>query len=333
MIVDKGKFYLYRHIRLDKDEPFYIGIGTKTNKKHYTLSGEYQRAFVFHKENSIWKRIVNKTKYSIEILLESDDLNFIKKKEEEFIKLYGRINLKTGILSNLTDGGESQSGRVGKPLSEKHKKILSDRMKLNNPNKDGKFHPFQVPGVRDKIIKRMKENNPRHLKHLKDVWSKEVYLYNLQGQFINKFTSYLEASKYLHTTPSSVSTYFSESRKIIKGHVLYKEYKGLYTEVNLKRKVKYKSVLIYYNGKLINECFQLKECFDIVPFSKAMVYKLLRKDNNCNEYLGYRVYYKEDSRIPIIIKPENANLADLIQANPDLSKEELLYWCLEFKDK
>lgn len=36
---------------------------------------------------------------------------------------------------------------------------------------------------------------------------------------------------------------------------------------------------------------------------------------------------------PIIIKPENANMADLMQANPDLSKEELLYWCPEFKDK
>lgn len=24
-----GKHYLYRHIRLDKNEPFYIGIGTK----------------------------------------------------------------------------------------------------------------------------------------------------------------------------------------------------------------------------------------------------------------------------------------------------------------
>ena len=33
MIVENGKYYLYRHIRLDKNEPFYIGIGTKNNAK------------------------------------------------------------------------------------------------------------------------------------------------------------------------------------------------------------------------------------------------------------------------------------------------------------
>lgn len=34
MIVDEGKYYLYRHIRLDKNEPFYIGIGTKNKHKY-----------------------------------------------------------------------------------------------------------------------------------------------------------------------------------------------------------------------------------------------------------------------------------------------------------
>lgn len=31
MIEPEGKYYLYRHIRLDKNQPFYIGIGTKPN--------------------------------------------------------------------------------------------------------------------------------------------------------------------------------------------------------------------------------------------------------------------------------------------------------------
>lgn len=30
MIVEDGKYYLYRHIRNDKNEPFYIGVGTKS---------------------------------------------------------------------------------------------------------------------------------------------------------------------------------------------------------------------------------------------------------------------------------------------------------------
>ena len=32
MIQEEGKHYLYRHIRLDTGELFYIGIGTKTIK-------------------------------------------------------------------------------------------------------------------------------------------------------------------------------------------------------------------------------------------------------------------------------------------------------------
>jgi len=38
-------YYLYRHIRLDKDEPFYIGIGTKANVKFKSFNSEYRRAF------------------------------------------------------------------------------------------------------------------------------------------------------------------------------------------------------------------------------------------------------------------------------------------------
>ena len=34
------------------------------------------------------------------------------KKEIEFIKLYGRINLKTGVLANLTDGGEGSQNII-----------------------------------------------------------------------------------------------------------------------------------------------------------------------------------------------------------------------------
>lgn len=34
MIKDLGKCYLYRHIRLDNNTPFYIGIGAKKDKEN-----------------------------------------------------------------------------------------------------------------------------------------------------------------------------------------------------------------------------------------------------------------------------------------------------------
>lgn len=90
--------YVYRHIRLDKNEPFYIGIGSDENGKHIRAKNKSTRS-------SYWKKIVGKTDYRIEILF--DDLTWeeAQEKEIEFIKLYGRLNNGTGILVNLTDGG------------------------------------------------------------------------------------------------------------------------------------------------------------------------------------------------------------------------------------
>lgn len=122
MIENIGKHYLYRHIRLDTGEPFYIGIGTKAIL-HNTIKSEYSRAYSKSRRAVFWKKVVNKSGYEVEILLESDDYDFIKQKEIEFIALYGRVNLKTGILCNLTDGGEGTKGVV---VSKETKKLLKE---------------------------------------------------------------------------------------------------------------------------------------------------------------------------------------------------------------
>ena len=49
-----NKYYLYRHIRLDKNEPFYIGIGTK-EERYKSFEMIYKRAFSKKKRNIIWQ--------------------------------------------------------------------------------------------------------------------------------------------------------------------------------------------------------------------------------------------------------------------------------------
>lgn len=118
------KYYLYRHIREDKNEPFYIGIGSKG--KQDIMYHTYSRAIALHKDNSIWLRIVAKTNWHYEILFESDNRELVLNKEREFIQLYGRICNKTGSLANLTLGGEQNDGYIFTP--EQRKKI-SDSQK------------------------------------------------------------------------------------------------------------------------------------------------------------------------------------------------------------
>ena len=121
--------YLYRHIRLDKNEPFYIGIGFSHNK--YAREGLY-RSKTKKGRNKIWKDIVNKSNYEIEILLEDLQLDKLMEKEIEFIKLYGRIDQKTGTLANMTNGGQGTLGskhNLGKKHSDETKAKISKNRK------------------------------------------------------------------------------------------------------------------------------------------------------------------------------------------------------------
>lgn len=113
--------YVYRHIRLDKNEPFYIGIGSDK---------EYKRASTPKNRNIFWKRIVNKTEFEVEILCDSLNWDEACIKEKEFISLYGRKDKNKGSLCNLTDGGE---GVCGFKLTDASKKKMSDAKKGKKP--------------------------------------------------------------------------------------------------------------------------------------------------------------------------------------------------------
>ena len=123
--------YLYRHVRLDTNQPFYIGIGRKKDKEYTSIKKEYRRAYCKSKRTTFWKNIIAKTDYEVEILLESDDYEFIKQKEIEFITLHGRKDLGKGTLVNMTDGGD---GTLNVLVTEESKRLRSIKsLGENNP--------------------------------------------------------------------------------------------------------------------------------------------------------------------------------------------------------
>lgn len=165
-------YYIYRHIRLDKNEVFYIGKGT-IDKRRKTFIGRYFRSFDKKHRNNVWKRITSKTEYLVEIIFESECEQTTFKKEMEFIKLYGRKDLKNGTLANLTDGGEGYSDRnkiikrkkkpkeikIKKPFKhteESRKKISEARKGKGNGmyGKKGKLHPNYGKEVPEELKRR-----------------------------------------------------------------------------------------------------------------------------------------------------------------------------------
>ena len=151
MLIDFGKYFLYRHIRLDKNEVFYIGVGTKTNNPNKQNYNEiYRRAFLRAIRNPFWKNIVAKTKYKVEIICESNDYEEIENKEKEFIELYGRRELKNGTLVNMIDGGKGQKSVHLKKHSEETKRNASERM-------NGKPSPMLGKTMSEESKKKMSE--------------------------------------------------------------------------------------------------------------------------------------------------------------------------------
>ena len=118
---------VYSHTRLDNNTIFYIGIGN-----------EYKRAYSKHSRNSYWNNIVSKTDYKVNILFENLTWDEACKKEVELISLYGRKDLKKGLLVNLTDGGDGVKGHSQETIDKITKvhigRIHSESEILNRVN-------------------------------------------------------------------------------------------------------------------------------------------------------------------------------------------------------
>jgi hypothetical protein len=132
VIESSGQHYIYRHIRLDTNTPFYIGLGTKQNKDRICAHRtEFSRAYSKASRYPAWKSIVERVGYRVEILLQSNDYEFINEKEIEFIKIYGKICNGTGSLVNLTDGGGGVKGFL---MNDERKKKIGDANRGNKAN-------------------------------------------------------------------------------------------------------------------------------------------------------------------------------------------------------
>jgi len=120
--------YVYKHIRPDTNQVFYVGIGTRQDR----ASSKYGR-------NQYWKNIVAKCngEFAYKIVKSKLSWNEACEKEKELIKIYGRY--PNGSLCNLTDGGEGILNlKHTEEVKSKISKAAKERYKLKPHVRKGK---------------------------------------------------------------------------------------------------------------------------------------------------------------------------------------------------
>lgn len=169
------KSYVYRHRRLDTNEIFYVGKGTKKDRKYFLkYETEYERAFSHKNRNHWWTNIINKTNFQVEILLDNLFNNEAEELEILLISEYKRKDCCGGTLVNMTDGGEGV-----KNINDNARKIKSEKMLgEKNPMWGGNFssehikklsisHKGIIPWNKGKIDVFSEESNKKRSDSLK----------------------------------------------------------------------------------------------------------------------------------------------------------------------
>lgn len=115
--------YVYKHTRLDKNEVFYIGIGSDDK-------GKFTRAYSKKRRSKFWKDLTKNIDYEVEILYNDITWEEACQKETELIIKYGYSWNNTGILCNMVkDDSEikllAREGSSNKNSKEVHQYSLS----------------------------------------------------------------------------------------------------------------------------------------------------------------------------------------------------------------
>jgi len=154
-------YYTYAYLR-DDGTPYYIGKG-KGNRayKHYN------------------HRFSPPENDRIKILKENLSESEAFAEEMRLIAEYGRKDLGTGILRNMTDGGEGATGRVN---SEENRKGISERMKGNTYAKNRK--DLEAIGRKISDAKKGKKFTKEHRDALSKAHKKDKRERDTLGRYI-----------------------------------------------------------------------------------------------------------------------------------------------------
>jgi hypothetical protein len=254
-------WYVYQHIREDKNIPFYIGIGSMSN---------YRRAYITKDRSQFWKNITKISNYHVEIIMDNLSEEEAKSKEIEYIKLYGRRK-NGGILCNLTDGGDGVSGY-------KHTDETKDIIKSKRKNQI-----FSVESRKIFSINNIGNTRALGKKHSED--KKIAKSLNQRGKFggqiirkdidgnIIEFSGIKDAAESINVKHKDIWYAITKRSGFL--------YKGFYWEYKGERQIKNTTEISkeYLYQKYIIEKISGEKIGEELNCSGNKIYRLLKKYN------------------------------------------------------
>ena len=130
---------VYRHRTADTNKVFYVGIG-KSSRRAYDFSKS---------RNQHWTNVYKKHGVVVEIVSDNLSWDLACELEQLLIQEYGRKDLGTGQLVNMTDGGDGQLNPsketiekwVSKKIGTKASNSTKEKMRLAHIGKTSIVRP------------------------------------------------------------------------------------------------------------------------------------------------------------------------------------------------
>jgi hypothetical protein len=183
-------FYVYQHLRLDNNIPFYIGKGCK------------DRAFRTKRNNKGWNNIVNKVGFKAEILEYFKDENQAIEYEHKLINIYKSQGIDLVNQTLYSAGGTKWSYTDEVKNKQSQGQIGTKRPKTSEwCDKISKANKGRQILWADKIgdaLRGIPKNYPNPNK-------KTIYQYDNNNNLINQYDSATEAGKALNKSGNSIA--------------------------------------------------------------------------------------------------------------------------------
>jgi hypothetical protein len=209
-------YYVYLHLKLTDNVPFYVGIGRTE------IEGTYSRAYTKSKRTEEWKAIAQHG-YLVKIEALFLDEQECCQREVELIAKFGRAHLGEGLLVNKCPGGYKWKDSIPIFQYSLHGEFLSEwaSPKIAAAVLDLPYTCIYKSCRIGSIIGKYQFRTYKadNIEPYNDDRLKPIFQFTRTGILVNSYTSIIEAAKAMNTSPEFLGQCANRKVGSAKGYI------------------------------------------------------------------------------------------------------------------